>query len=79
VIERLRLGRVEIGDHAHPDGKAATVVEALAASISSDGVVYRLAALSARVSGLAVTADASLAGDQPYALAASANIEGEAA
>ncbi|WP_300339426.1 translocation/assembly module TamB domain-containing protein [Accumulibacter sp.] len=79
VIERLRLGRVEIGDHAHPDGKAATVVEALAASISSDGVVHRLAALSARVSGLAVTADASLAGDQPYALAASASIEGEAA
>ncbi|MCP5249557.1 MAG: translocation/assembly module TamB domain-containing protein [Candidatus Accumulibacter sp.] len=78
-IGQLQLGRLEIGEYAHPDGKAATVVETLVASLSSDGVRHHLSTARARVSGLAVTAEASLGGDQPYPLQASARIEGEAA
>ncbi|WP_313951635.1 translocation/assembly module TamB domain-containing protein, partial [Accumulibacter sp.] len=78
-VEQLQLGSIAIGDHAHPEGKAATIVEVLEAQLSSDGVLHRLSVAGARVSGLAVTAEASLAGDKPYALAATASIEGEAA
>ena len=78
-IDELRLGRLELGEYAHPDGQATTVVEELALRLSSDGAVHRLSGLRATASGLALSGELSLAGDQPYVLTASARIEGEAA
>ncbi|MEF8722800.1 MAG: translocation/assembly module TamB domain-containing protein [Candidatus Accumulibacter delftensis] len=78
-IEQLRVGSIEVGDYALPEGKVAPVVEALEATLSSDGLLHRVAALRASVSGLAVSGELSLAADKPYALMAKAAIEGEAA
>ncbi|EXI80830.1 MAG: Autotransporter assembly factor TamB [Candidatus Accumulibacter appositus] len=78
-IEELRLGSIELGEHGHPDGQATTVVEGLALRLSSDGAEHHVSELRATASGLALTGELSLAGDQPYALTAAARIEGEAA
>ncbi len=78
-IEQLEVGRIEVGDYASPEGKAATLVEALAATLASDGAGHRVSALRASVSSLAVSGELSLAAEQPYALAAKAAIEGQAA
>jgi len=78
-VEQLQLGSIEVGDYTHPDGKAAMVVEALALRLSSAGEWHRVTALTANVSGLALSGEASLAADKPYALAAKLRIEGEAA
>ncbi|QKS29937.1 MAG: translocation/assembly module TamB domain-containing protein [Candidatus Accumulibacter similis] len=78
AIERLEIAVVEVGDHAHPDGAAATIAESLAAGLASDGALHRLLELRARVGGLALSGDASLAAAKPFALVARAAIEGEA-
>ncbi|HRD90610.1 MAG TPA: hypothetical protein PK752_20495, partial [Accumulibacter sp.] len=78
AIERLEIAVVEVGDHAHPDGAAATIAESLAAELTSDGALHRLLDLRARVAGLALSGDASLAAAKPFALIARAAIEGEA-
>ncbi|MCP5228310.1 translocation/assembly module TamB domain-containing protein [Accumulibacter sp.] len=78
-IAQLRVGSIEVGDHADPDGKGATVVEALEATLSSDGELHRVSALHASVSKLAVSGEVSLAADKPFALEAKAAVEGEAA
>jgi translocation and assembly module TamB len=77
-VELLEVGRIELGEHAYPDGEAATVVEALAVHLSSDGLVHRLPELRARVAGLAVLGEAKLGAVKPFALSAKAGIEGEA-
>ncbi|MBK7953667.1 MAG: translocation/assembly module TamB domain-containing protein [Candidatus Accumulibacter sp.] len=77
-VEQLTVGRIESGDHAHPDGQAVTIAEALAARLSSDGLQHRLPELRARVGGLAVLAEAALAAGKPFALTAKAAIEGDA-
>jgi translocation and assembly module TamB len=78
-VEQLRVGRIEVGEYAHPDGKAATIAEALEAQLSSDGLLHRLPDLRASVGGLKVVAEASLAAEKPFALTAKAGIEGDAA
>ena len=77
-IEQVLLGRLEVGDHAYPNGEAATVAESLAAQLVSDGTRHRLLELRARVAGLAVSGEASLGADRPFALLAKADIEGQA-
>ncbi len=77
-VEQLSVARIESGDHAHPDGQAVTIAEAVVAQLSSAGLQYRLPDLRARVGGLAVVAEASLAAVKPFALTAKAGIEGEA-
>ncbi|HRL78506.1 MAG TPA: hypothetical protein PLC86_22860, partial [Candidatus Accumulibacter phosphatis] len=79
AIERLEIAVIELGDHAHPDGKAATIAEALLAELASDGSGHRLLDLRVRGGGLALSGDASLAAARPFALLARAGIEGEAA
>lgn len=78
-VEQLRIERIEVGDHAHPDGKALTVAEAVSAQLTSDGLLYRLREARARVARLSVVGDASLAAEKPFALASRLAIEGEAA
>jgi translocation and assembly module TamB len=77
-IEQLQLGRLEVGDHAFPDGEAATVAESLAAQLVSDGALHRLLELRARVAGLVVSGEASLGAERPFALVAKADVEGQA-
>lgn len=78
-VDQLAVGRIEVGDHAYPEGKAVPIAEALAARLSSDGMLHRLPELQARVAGLTVAGEASLAAERPFALQAKAGIEGEAA
>ena len=78
-VEQLHLGRIELADHAHPAGQPAILAEDLGAQLISDDGVHRLPDLHARVAGLAVTGEASLGAGKPFALAAKAGIEGEAA
>jgi hypothetical protein len=54
----IEVGRIEVGDHAHPDGKAVTIAEALAAQLSSDGLLHRLPELARCVSVAWVVAEA---------------------
>ncbi|MCM8611933.1 translocation/assembly module TamB domain-containing protein [Accumulibacter sp.] len=79
AIEKLEIAVIELGDHAHPDGQAATIAESLRAGLASDGGVHRLLGLHARAGGLALGGNASLAAVRPFALQATAGIEGEAA
>ncbi|WP_273703003.1 hypothetical protein, partial [Candidatus Accumulibacter vicinus] len=78
-VGQLSVGRIEVGEYAHPDGKAVTVAEAVEAPLSSDGLLHRLPHLQARIGGLKVVAEASLAAEPPFALTAKAGIEGDAA
>ncbi|MCM8599850.1 MAG: translocation/assembly module TamB domain-containing protein [Candidatus Accumulibacter sp.] len=77
-VERLQIGRIEVGDHAHPEGKAQSVAEAVSAQWTSDGLLHRLSEARARVAGLVLVGEASLAAEKPFALAAKLGIEGEA-
>ena len=79
AVERLEIALIELGDHSHPDGKAATIAESLLAGLASDGIEHRLLEWRARAGGLALTGDASLAALRPFALRARAGVEGEAA
>ncbi|MEF8755662.1 MAG: translocation/assembly module TamB domain-containing protein [Accumulibacter sp.] len=79
AIEKIEIAVIELGDHAHPDGQAATIAESLRAELASDGGVHRLLGLRARAGGLALGGDATLAAARPFALQATAGIEGEAA
>ncbi len=78
-IEQLTLGRFEAGEHDQPDGQAATIAESLVGRLSSDGRQHRLHELRARVAGLAVAGEITLAAEPPFALAAEAAITGEVA
>lgn len=78
-IDEMLLGRIEIADYAHPQGKAVSVVESLSGRAASDGAWHRLAELRARVAGLAIRAEANLAADPPFALTAGAGVEGDVA
>jgi translocation and assembly module TamB len=78
-IEQLAVARVEVGEHALPDGKAATIAESVEAELASDGALHRLSGLRARVAGLGVVGEASLGAARPFALTATAGVEGEAA
>jgi translocation and assembly module TamB len=78
-VDQLAVGRIEVGDHAYPEGKAVLIAEALAARLSSDGMLHRLPELQASIAGLTVVGEASLAAERPFALQAKAGIEGEAA
>lgn len=78
-VEQLSIGRIEVGEYSHPDGKAATIAEAVEAQLSSDGLLHRLPDLRLRLGGLKVVAEASLAAEKPFALTAKAGIEGDAA
>ena len=78
-VEQMLLGRIEIADYAHPQGKAVSVAESLSGRAASDGAWHRLVELRARVAGLAIRAEAALAADPPFALTAGAGIEGEVA
>ncbi|HMW57149.1 MAG TPA: translocation/assembly module TamB domain-containing protein [Accumulibacter sp.] len=78
-VGQLSVGRFEVGEHAHPDGKSVTIAEAVEAQLSSDGLLHRLLHLRARIGGLRVVAEASLEAKPPFALTAKAGIEGDAA
>jgi translocation and assembly module TamB len=79
AIEQIGVGRLELADHARPDGTAASLADALHARLDSDGARHRLSELQARVGGVAITGDLTLAADQPFALRATATVEGVAA
>lgn len=78
-VGQWSVGRIEVGEHTHPDGKAVTIAEAIEAQLSSDGLLHRLPHLQARIGGLRVVAEASLAAKPPFALTAKAGVEGDAA
>ena len=42
-VEQLSIGRIEVGEYSHPDGKATTIAEAVEAQLSSDGLLHRRA------------------------------------
>jgi translocation and assembly module TamB len=78
-IGELLLERLEVGDHAQPEGEAATVAESLAGQLMSDGGLHRVPELRARIAGLSVIGEVTLAAEKPFALTAKVGIEGEAA
>ena len=79
AIDQLVVARIEVGEHAFPDGKATAIAESVEGQLASDGSLHRLSGLRARVAGLGVVGEASLAAARPFALTAKAGVEGEAA
>ncbi len=67
LIDQLSVGRIELGDYAFPDGRAAVVAEAITAGIASDDEAHRVFAGRARVAGVAVEAEASVSIAPPFA------------
>ncbi|HPU80229.1 translocation/assembly module TamB domain-containing protein [Accumulibacter sp.] len=78
-IEQLVVARIELGEYALPDGKAAAIAESVEGQLASNGALHRLSGLRARVAGLSVVGEASLEASRPFALTAKAGVEGEAA
>jgi translocation and assembly module TamB len=74
-IAQLQLGELRFG----ADSAALPVAEHIAAAFSGDGDAYRLERLQARVGLLALTGEATLAAQPPFALAAKATLAGDAA
>lgn len=79
TVEHLGIGQLELADHAQPDGAATNLADALHARLDSDGARHRLSELQARVGGIAIGGDLTLATDRPFALRATATVEGAAA
>jgi translocation and assembly module TamB len=78
-VGEVLLERLEVGDHAHPEGEAATVAESLAGQLVSEGGLHRVPDLRVRIAGLSVIGEMALAAEKPFALTAKVGIEGEAA
>jgi len=74
-VGHLALGRVLLG---RADEKPATLGEGIAAALASDGRRHRLQGLRAQLGKLALSADATLAGEAPFALEARAALSGAA-
>jgi len=74
AIEEVRVGQIESGDYAYPEGRSVVIGEALAARVASDGTLHRLLALRARTAGLAIAGSATLAADPPFALTLTAGM-----
>lgn len=75
-IEQLSLGQWLVGDYAHRDADPWVLAEDLVARWSSDFSGHHLSPMRARVAGLAVAGEASLAAEPPFALTAKAVLEG---
>ncbi len=72
-ISHLVLGRALLGK---ADENPLTLAENVDAALASDGRTHRLEHLQAQVGRLALSADATLAGDQPFAFKAQAALQG---
>jgi translocation and assembly module TamB len=74
-IGHLALGRALLGK---ADDNPLTLAENIDATLSSDGRLHRLEALQAKLGRLALTADATLAGEPPFNVKAQAVLQGSA-
>lgn len=74
-IRHLALGRVRLGQTSE---SASTLAESLSAALDSDGRTHHLKRLQAQLGKLALTADATLAGEKPFALSAHSALTGAA-
>ena len=74
-VAHLVLGRVMLGK---TDEDATTLAEAIDATLDSNGQTHRLEHLQAQLGQLAITGDATLAAEQPFALKAKAALSGSA-
>ncbi|MDS4014514.1 MAG: translocation/assembly module TamB domain-containing protein [Candidatus Accumulibacter sp.] len=77
VVDEIDLGRIEVGEYAHPDGKALPVAESLKAHWQSDAEQHRVTDLRAVVWGLAVDGELSVGVEPPFAILAKAAVAGE--